>query len=99
MTASERNLWKALRALDLHIRRQAPIGRYVADFVHHGSRLVIEVDGGWHDLPEQQLHDVERDGWLVSQGYRVMRVRDAEAFGSPEEVAERVAAEIRRLVV
>ncbi|MEH0197988.1 DUF559 domain-containing protein [Caulobacter sp. CCNWLY153] len=99
MTASERNLWKALRALDLHIRRQAPIGRYVADFVHHGSRLVIEVDGGWHDLPEQQLHDAERDSWLASQGYRVLRVRDVEAFGRPDEVAERVAAEIRRLVV
>ena len=99
MTASERSLWKALRALDLHIRRQAPIGRYVADFVHHGSRLVIEVDSGWHDLPEQQLHDAERDAWLSDQGYRVLRVRDTEAFGRPDEVAERVATEIRRVVV
>ncbi|WP_332873123.1 endonuclease domain-containing protein [Caulobacter hibisci] len=99
MTASERNLWKALRALDLHIRRQAPIGRYVADFVHHPSRLVIEVDGGRHDLSEEQLHDAERDAWLASQGYRVLRVRDVEAFGNPEEIAERVAAEIRRFVV
>ncbi|PVM94065.1 hypothetical protein DDF67_00875 [Caulobacter endophyticus] len=96
MTASERTLWKALRALDLHIRRQAPIGRYVADFAHHGARLVIEVDSGWHDLPEQQRHDAERDVWLASQGYRVMRIRDSEAFGRPEEVAERIALEVRR---
>ncbi|PXA83791.1 hypothetical protein DMC25_17605 [Caulobacter sp. D4A] len=99
MTASGRNLWKALRALDIHIRRQAPIGRYVADFVHHPSRLVIEVDGGRHDLPEEQLHDAERDAWLAGQGYRVLRVRDGDAFGKPEEVAEQVAMEIRRLVV
>lgn len=83
MTASERALWKALRALDLHIRRQAPIGRCVVDFIHHGARLVIEVDSGWHDDPEAQLHDAERDAWLAKQGYRVMRVRDGEAFGNP----------------
>lgn len=99
MTASERNLWKALRAHDLHIRRQAPIGRYIADFVHHGSRLVIEVDGGRHDLPEHQQHDAERDAWLASQGYRVLRVKDADAFGKPEEIAEQVALEVRRFAV
>ncbi|PIB93150.1 DNA methyltransferase [Caulobacter sp. FWC2] len=96
MTASERVLWKVLRALDLHIRRQAPIGRYIADFIHHGAKLVIEVDSGWHDHPEAQLRDAERDAWLAEQGYRVMRVRDGEAFGNPYRVAERVAAEIQR---
>jgi very-short-patch-repair endonuclease len=96
MTASEKRLWKALRALDLHIRRQAPIGRYVADFAHHGARLIIEVDGGWHDLPEAQLHDAERDAWLTEQGYRVMRIRSREAFDYPYDVADRVAAEIQR---
>jgi very-short-patch-repair endonuclease len=96
MTVSERVLWKALRALDLHIRRQAPTGRYIADFIHHGAQLVIEVDSGWHDHPEAQLHDAERDAWLASQGYRVMRIRDGGAFGNPYLVADRVAAEIRR---
>jgi very-short-patch-repair endonuclease len=95
MTVSEKALWKALRALDLHIR-QAPIGRYIADFIHHGSRLVIEVDSGWHDHPEAQFRDAERDAWLAAQGYRVMRVRDGEAFGNPYLVAERVAAAIQQ---
>lgn len=96
MTASERALWKALRALDLHIRRQAPIGRYIVDFAHHAARLVIEVDSGWHDHSEAQRRDAERDAWLAEQGYRVMRVRDGEAFGNPYLVAERIAAEIQR---
>ncbi|ADG09834.1 endonuclease domain-containing protein [Caulobacter segnis] len=96
MTASERALWKALRALDLHIRRQAPIGPYVVDFAHHSARLIVEVDSGWHDNPEAQLRDATRDAWLAEQGYRVMRVRDGEAFGNPYLVAERVAAEIQR---
>ncbi|WP_255357001.1 endonuclease domain-containing protein [Caulobacter sp. Root655] len=96
MTASERVLWEALRRFNLHIRRQAPMGRYVLDFVHHGARLVIEVDGGRHDLPEAQLHDAERDAWLNAQGYRVLRIRDRDAFGDADAVADRIAAEIQR---
>jgi very-short-patch-repair endonuclease len=96
MTASERVLWEALRRFNLHIRRQAPMGRYVVDFVHHGAKLVIEVDGGRHELPEEQLHDAERDAWLNAQGYRVLRIRDRDAFGNADAVAERTAAEIQR---
>jgi len=96
MTASERALWEALRPLNLHIRRQAPTGRYVVDFVHHGAKLVIEVDGGRHDLPEAQLHDAERDAWLNAQGYRVLRIRDRDAFGDAYAAADRIAAEIQQ---
>jgi very-short-patch-repair endonuclease len=95
MTASESKLWAELRKLDLHIRRQAPIGRYVADFAQHAAKLVIEVDGARHDLEDAQLHDHIRDEWLKSQGYRVLRVRDTEAFEQPQAVAARVAAAIR----
>jgi very-short-patch-repair endonuclease len=90
MTLGEKRLWEELRKLKLHIRRQAPIGRYIADFVHHTARLVIEVDSPWHDSDDAQLHDAERDEWLGSQGYRVLRVR-GEALMAPHDVAERVA--------
>jgi very-short-patch-repair endonuclease len=73
MTLPEQALWKALRKTGLHVRRQAPIGRYVADFAIHDAGLVIEVDGGWHDRPDAQLRDIERDVWLGAQGYRVLR--------------------------
>ena len=96
MPLSEQKLWEALRNLKLKIRRQAPMGRYFADFVHHGSKLVIEVDGRRHDLPEAQLHDLERDAWMASQGYRVLRIRDDDAYGRPYEMAEVVAAAIQR---
>jgi very-short-patch-repair endonuclease len=94
MTLSERKLWRELRKLGLHIRRQAPIGRYIADFAQHEARIVVEVDGPSHDLDEAQLNDAERDAWLESQGYRVIRVRDGDALSAPEEVAARVEGEI-----
>jgi very-short-patch-repair endonuclease len=96
MNASERKLWEALRKLKLNIRRQAPVGNYIADFVHLGSRLVVEVDGARHELPEAQLHDLERDEWLRSQGYRILRIRDQDAFSRPRDMGELIAAEIAK---
>ena len=86
MTLPEKVLWKALRKMGLHVRRQAPIGRYVADFAVHGAGLVIEVDGGWHDFPNAQLRDVQRDVWLESQGYRVLRFRNQQVLDDVEAV-------------
>jgi very-short-patch-repair endonuclease len=45
MTPAEKRLWAKLRnnQLDgLHIRRQEPVDRFIADFLHAPSQLVIE---------------------------------------------------------
>ena len=69
-TSSEAKLWELLRGRRLEglkFRRQAPVGRYVADFVCYRHRLIIEADGPFHD------DDAERDAWLSSQGFRIVR--------------------------
>ena len=74
MKPAEQKLWRELRRLDAHIRRQAPIGPYIADFACHAKRLVIEVDGEIHErLPEVGQRDQERSEWLKGRGYRVLR--------------------------
>ncbi|HSV03565.1 MAG TPA: endonuclease domain-containing protein [Phenylobacterium sp.] len=79
MTWTEARLWKELRKLDVNFRRQAPIGRYFADFASHARRLVIEIDGGVHArLPDVAARDLERQAWLESQGYRVLRFTDRQ---------------------
>ena len=80
MTLPEKVLWRALRKSDLGFRRQVPIGRYIVDFVHLQARVVVELDGGWHDLPERELHDSLRDAWLNTQGYRVVRFRNQQVL-------------------
>ncbi len=92
-TFAERMLWTKLRALKANFRRQAPIGRFVADFVHHGSRLIIEVDGPVHETLEAKAHDAERTAWLMSAGYRVLRFSDREVIDRLEFVVDRIAAE------
>ncbi|OYX34325.1 MAG: hypothetical protein B7Y99_05620 [Caulobacterales bacterium 32-69-10] len=94
MTLPEKLLWADLRKLDLNIRRQAPMGRYVVDFVSHAARLVIEVDSARHDLPEDQLHDAERTAWLASQGYRVLRFRNGEVADHRIRVVNAIVTEI-----
>jgi very-short-patch-repair endonuclease len=72
-TWTEAKLWDRLRLLSVRFRRQAPMGRYIVDFVCHRANLVIEVDGGVHQLPDVAVRDLERDAWLSSQGYTVLR--------------------------
>jgi very-short-patch-repair endonuclease len=94
MTLDEDRLWQALRKLKANIRRQAPMGPYVVDFVCHASKLVIEVDGYYHSLPERQEKDAERDAWLSRQGYRVLRISTSEVQSNLAMVCDRIEAEL-----
>ena len=76
LTPQEAKLWMKLRelkAFGFHFRRQAPIGRYIVDFVAFGARLVIEIDGGQHGMKEGFRVDRERDAFLGSRGFSVLR--------------------------
>ena len=72
-TWTEAKLWDRLRLLSVRFRRQAPVGRYIVDFVCHRANLVIEIDGGVHQRPDVAVRDLERDAWFDSQGYAVLR--------------------------
>ncbi|RZJ79260.1 MAG: DUF559 domain-containing protein, partial [Brevundimonas sp.] len=73
-TWTEAKLWERLRLLPIRVRRQAPLGPYVVDFACLRAKLIIEVDGGIHNLTDVALRDLKRDDWLKSQGYRVLRI-------------------------
>ena len=90
MTPQERRLWRVLRELNqrigTHFRRQAPVGRFIADFADLGRRLVIEVDGGQHGGPG----DAARDRWFALQGFRVLRVWNSDVDRNPDGVVQAV---------
>jgi very-short-patch-repair endonuclease len=68
------------------------MGRYVVDFVCHRSRLIVEVDGGVHDIDAVAARDNERDAWLVDRGYRVIRFTNSQATGATEATVEAILA-------
>jgi very-short-patch-repair endonuclease len=96
MTKAECALWVELRRLPLkgtHFRRQAPFGPFIADFLCHKARLIVEVDGGAHSAPDRAVHDLERQQWIESRGYRVLRFSNAEVLADTLRVARAVFAE------
>ena len=90
MTRAETLLWRHLKAhrlARLGFRRQAPMGNYIADFVAHSCKLVVEVDGESHDFEERIRHDEIRDEWFASRGYRVLRFTNDDVMKNLEGVA------------
>jgi very-short-patch-repair endonuclease len=91
-TEAERKLWWNLRhRLPLagsHFRRQVHLGRYIVDFVSHGLKLIIEVDGGQH--AEQERRDAARTRFLESEGYRVLRFWNNDVLGNIDGVLEMI---------
>lgn len=90
-TPSEARLWRALRnraAGGLKFRRQVPFGTYIVDFYCAEQKLVVEVDGGVHDL--QVEYDSERTAWLESIGLKVIRVRNEDVMYRLDAVLDEI---------
>ena len=74
MTKEEKHLWyDFLRKLDITVNRQKVIGNYIVDFCISSAKLVIELDGSQHYDPDSKEYDKQRDEFLQSQGYTVLR--------------------------
>jgi very-short-patch-repair endonuclease len=91
MTDAERFVWARIRhrqILGLEFRRQDPVGPYIADFVCHEIKLVIELDGGQHAT--QIEADAARTRWFEAEGYRVVRFWNPEVFEDWDAIAQRL---------
>ena len=93
MTQAESLLWEALKGkqLDgLKFRRQHPVHLYIADFYCHKLRLIIEIDGAYHNFEKQQLLDKQRTLDLESQGLKVIRFTNWEVENNLKGVLIRI---------
>lgn len=87
-TGAENAMWDMLRrnALGVHFRRQHAIGDYIADFVCLSHRLIIEIDGLYHEDGQQKDKDAERTERLAKYGYTVFRFTNHEVMKNKEKV-------------
>jgi very-short-patch-repair endonuclease len=95
MMDAERKLWHALkdrRFLHLKFRRQVPMGRYIADFLSHEAKLVVEIDGSQH---ADSKTDAVRDAWFAREGYEVLRFWNHDVVGKLDSVLDTIAAEAK----
>ncbi len=94
-TEAEALLWSRLRNRQLEsakFRFQVPFDDFVADFVGHSARLVVELDGSQHADNER---DKCRDAVMESAGYRVMRFWNTELFENLDGVLEEIRQALR----
>jgi 5-methyltetrahydrofolate--homocysteine methyltransferase len=92
-TTSELILWEQLKSKNLEnykFRRQHIIGQYIADFVCLSKKLIIELDGPIHQLPENQESDEIRTNWLNGQGFKVIRFKNEEVINEIDKVLENI---------
>ncbi len=89
-TPAETELWQSLRASKTghKIRRQHPIGSYIADFICINKGLIIEVDGGYHN--ENQQNDSLRTEALNKLGFEVIRFTNEEVLADVTSVAQKI---------
>jgi leucyl-tRNA synthetase len=89
---SEVALWRRLSGskTGFALRRQLVIGNFIVDFACTKVRLVVEIDGGYHEGRERK--DAARARALEGLGWRVLRVREDEVVKELEAVVCRVVA-------
>ena len=89
MTPEEKHLWyDFLKRLPLNVRRQHNIENYIVDFYIAEKKIVIEVDGRQHLLPEHKAEDMNRDKVLSSWSITVLRYSNDSIRNNFNEVAD-----------
>jgi very-short-patch-repair endonuclease len=92
-TPAERRLWVKLRSRQLNgakFRRQVWLGPFIADFFCAEAKLIVEVDEENH--AGQLSYDERRTRWLAGEGFRLVRVTNADVMGNIHGVLEHIAS-------
>ena len=87
-TKAEGLVWSMVRDRRLggfKFRRQFAIEKMIVDFVCLERFLIVELDGGYHDMTTD--NDMERDRFLTEKGFRVFRIPNEDVLQDADAVA------------
>ena len=82
-TTAEAALWDILKSKQLDgrkFRRQYSIASYIVDFCCPSEHLIIELDGDPHGKYHKIQEDENRDKYLQSLGFTVLRFENRFVF-------------------
>ena len=95
MTPEENHLWyDFLKRLSVNVRRQHNIENYIVDFYIAEKKVVIEIDGRQHLLPEHKEADEQRDAVMSSWGIAVLRYSNDSIRNNFNAVAEDILSKL-----
>lgn len=92
-TPWEGKLWYHLRAgrfYGLKFKRQVQVGSYIYDFSCREKMVLIELDGGQHNLDEVKTYDTEKEKFTTKLGYRLLRFWNNEVYTNIKGVLSKI---------
>ena len=98
-TQAEKVMWELVRNKKLEsfkFRRQHIIGQYIADFVCLKRRLIVEIDGKIHQLPENKEADAVRTEWLEEKGFKVIRYTNEQVLADSDNTLDSIVEELNQ---
>ena len=99
-TKAEKLLWEKLRNNQLEglkFRRQHPVNIYIADFYCHKFKLMIELDGDYHNQEQQKQKDEVRTEVLRLNGLKIIRFKNEEVEQDINQVLTTIKNKIEQL--
>jgi very-short-patch-repair endonuclease len=99
LTDAEAFFWNQIKTRKFHnlkFRRQHSIKNYIVDYYCAEYQLIIELDGDYHNDPEQHDKDLRRDEELENLGFTVLRFENRYAFEELEHVLEDIKKHCRK---
>jgi len=97
-TKTEEIVWEALRNRKLDgfkFRRQHPINVFIPDFVCLEKNVIVEIDGEYHNDPDQRQFDEMRDRWLKEFNYKMIRLTNEEILHDFETSLQKIRAALK----
>lgn len=91
LTPQEQKIWNLIRNkkfFNHKFLRQYIIDKYIVDFACREKKIVIEIDGGQHNQPNDIEYDKKRTEVLKSYGYKVIRFWNNNVDNNIEGVFE-----------
>src|SRR5262249_51580357 len=70
----------------------------VFDFGELGARLLIELDGGIHDLPDVQLRDEAKGAHAAANNFTLLRLKNDDVWSRPDWAVDQVRAALARCI-
>ncbi len=96
-TKAEETLWQALRNRQVagcKFRRQHPIKGFIPDFVCLDKKIVVEIDGDYHNDEEQKNYDAARTILLNHHEFKLLRFTNEEVLNNTTDVVRKIEEQL-----
>lgn len=94
---TEKLLLDKQKEIGLNSQPQFKIDKMTVDFAFPDVKVVVEIDGYYHNKIRQREADGNRDDYLQSQGWKIRRFPAEEVYENPLKVAYKIKYFIDRI--